>query len=63
MKRIALIFMLMTPSWAWAENYSCITDGAAGFKVENEECEPTVFTGGNKYIVFAGQASLFHNYL
>jgi len=39
------------PSWAWAENYLCISDGAAGFRVENEEYKPTVSTGGDKYIV------------
>ena len=51
MKRISLIFVLMLPSWAWAENYLCISDEAAGFRVENEKYKATIFAGGTKYIV------------
>lgn len=58
MKRLSLILILLTTSSAWAENYLCISDEAAGFRVENEEYKATIFAGGDKYIVSANNRTV-----
>ena len=52
MLRIALILVLMTPSWAWAENYLCLPTKITGFHFVNDKWETGVMdTGDLKYIV------------
>ena len=51
MKRIALMLILIMPSFAWAENYLCISDKVTGFKFMDDTWQTTGFKTGDKYIV------------
>lgn len=50
MKRFALILSLITPSWAFAENYLCISEKVTGFFFENEQWKQANFVE-EKFII------------
>lgn len=45
------MLILIMPSFAWAENYLCISDKATGFKFKDGTWQTTGFKSGDKYIV------------
>jgi hypothetical protein len=53
MRLIALLFMLIAPSWAWADQYICIPEKAVGFYLNenSKEWEIIQFTTKDKYLV------------
>lgn len=50
-QRLALILLLIAPSWAGAGNYLCIADEATGFKTIGGTFKATAIIAGDKYIV------------
>ena len=49
--RLALILLLIAPSWAGAENYLCISEKSTGLKFFSGSWQTTDFTTGDKYVV------------
>ena len=58
MRLLAVIIMLIAPSFAWAENYLCITDQATGFSAEDGTHKITQFKSGEKFIFNTENATL-----
>ena len=51
MKRIALMLILIMPSFGWAENYLCIVEQSTGFKYMNGKWQSVTFNPVSKYLV------------
>ena len=58
MRFIALILILIAPTWAVADNYLCITDKATGFAKQNGKFDIANFSSGQKYIINTKDATL-----
>ena len=49
--RLALILLLIAPSWAGAENFLCISEKSTGLKFLGGSWQTADFTPGDKYLV------------
>ena len=58
MRLVALILILIVPTWAVADNYLCITEKATGFAKQNGKFDIANFSGGQKYIVNTEDATV-----
>ena len=58
MRFIALILILIAPTWAVGDNYLCITDKATGFAKKNGKFDIANISSGQKYIFNTEDATL-----